>query len=407
MTATLFSAHTTQERWKKGEVFSAYLQRNGISLSLLKTISSEDLQYLAEIQAGEQFRELREDGKLLQALIPVGEEMQIHLFKDMDGEKFHFDIIPIVCRHLSDSVTFVVEKGLSEDINRWTRNPRLGYLLKKYYGKSVNFRTLKKGDRVSFLYTQRSRLGKPYGSANIKASLIQTRGKNKFIFADEGGIFYDDTHKDIAYIVKKRIKTEHGKPFARPLRKMRITSKFTYKRWHPILKRYRPHLGVDFGGRKGTPIYATHAGKVIYSGWMSGYGKVIKIAHSGGFVSLYAHQSRLAAKKGKYVKRGEMIGFVGNTGRSTGPHLHFGLYKNSKAVDPMQYVQKKALSQKRIEVKKITKHKIVEIVGAKENKIFLLKSIGRDATAFRWITYTNLYDRINDRSQHEKQDNKF
>jgi len=406
MVATLFAAEVNQKKWKEGEVFSSYLEKNGVGTGLLKRISASDLQFLSEIQAGERFFELREEGRLQQALIPVGEEMQIHLFRDIKGEKFHFDIIPIVCKQLTDYVTFTIEKGLYEDINRWTKNPRLGYLLKKYYGKSVNFRNLHKGDKVSFIYTQRSRLGKPFGSPKVQASLIRSRGKNRFIFADKG-MYYDAVYKDISYIIKKKVRTEKGRSFVRPIRKMRITSKFTYKRWHPILKRYRPHLGVDIGAKRGTKIYATHAGKVIYAGWMGGYGKVTKISHSGGFVSLYAHQSRLLVKRGQYVKRGQVIGYVGSTGRSTAPHLHFGLYKNAKAVNPMQYIERKALSEKRIEIKKITKHRVVEIPGAKKNKKSMLKLVKGEPKGFRWETYVKPYNRIEERSKYEKQDHTF
>jgi len=406
MVATLFAAEVNQKKWKEGEVFSSYLEKNGVGTGLLKRISASDLQFLSEIQAGERFYELREEGRLQQVLIPVGEEMQIHLFRDIKGEKFHFDIIPIVCKQLTDYVTFSIEKGLYEDINRWTKNPRLGYLLKKYYGKSVNFKNLHKGDKVSFVYTQRSRLGKPFGSPKVKASLIRSRGKNKFIFADKG-MYYDAVYKDISYIIKKKVRTEKGRSFVRPIRKMRITSKFTYKRWHPILKRYRPHLGVDIGAKRGTKIYATHAGKVIHAGWMGGYGKVTKLSHSGGFVSLYAHQSRLVVKRGQYVKRGQVIGYVGNTGRSTAPHLHFGLYKNARAVNPMQYIERKALSEKRIEIKKITKHRVVEIPGAKKNKKTMLKLVKGEPKGFRWETYVKPYNRIEERSKYEKQDHTF
>ena len=401
MVATLFAAEVSQKRWKEGEAFSSYLEKNGIGTGLLKRISASDLEFLSEIQAGEQFYELREEGKLQQVLIPVGEEMQIHLFRDIKGEQFHFDIIPIVCKQLTDYVTFSIKKGLYEDLNRWTRNPRLGYLLKKYYGKSINFRNLHKGDKVAFVYTQRSRLGKPFGSPKIKASLIQNRGENRFIFADKE-IYYDAPYKDISYTVRKKVRTEKGRSFVRPIRKMRITSKFTYKRWHPILKRYRPHLGVDIGAKRGTKIYATHAGKVIYAGWMGGYGKVIKIKHSRGFVSLYAHQSRLAVKKGAYVKRGQVIGYVGSTGRSTAPHLHFGLYKNAKAVNPMQYIGKRALGEKRTEVKKITKHRVVEIPGAKKNKKLMLRLVKGESKGFRWQTYVKPYNTIEERNKYEK-----
>jgi len=402
VTLTLFSAQTSQQKWKSGEAFSTYLEKNHIPLSLLKRISKEDLQYLSEIQAGERFYELREKDKLLQALIPVGEEMQIHLFRDIGGETYHFDLTPILCREFSDTVSFVTEKGFYEDINRWTRNPRLGYLLKKYYGKVVDFKKLQKRDRITFVYSQRSRLGKPFGAPKIKASLIRTRGKDRFIFSDGEGTYYDDIYKDVAYTIKKQIQTDKGSTFRKPINKMRITSKFTYKRWHPILKKYRPHLGVDIGARRGTKIYATHAGKVTYAGWMGGYGKVTKIKHARGYLSLYAHQSKIAVKRGQYVKRGQVIGYVGNTGRSTAPHLHFGLYKNSKAVNPMKYIGHQSIGKKRTEIKHITKHKSVPIKGAKAYRTQILQAATEAPHAFRWQTYTKPYDRINERSYYEK-----
>jgi murein DD-endopeptidase MepM/ murein hydrolase activator NlpD len=127
--------------------------------------------------------------------------------------------------------------------------------------------------------------------------------------------------------------------FRMPLDRIRITSRFTHRRWHPILHKYRPHHGVDFGAKRGTPIRAIASGRVIYAGWMRGYGKTIKIDHGHGFVSLYGHQSALKVKRGQRVRRGQIIGRVGNTGRSTGPHLHLGLYRRGKPVDPLKYIR--------------------------------------------------------------------
>jgi murein DD-endopeptidase MepM/ murein hydrolase activator NlpD len=406
-TLLLFSAKISQKKWKSGEVFSIYLEKNAVPVSLLKSITAEDLQYLSEIQAGERFYELREGDTLVQALIPVGEEMQIHLFRDIGGESYHFDLVPIVCRTFTDTVSFVTERGFYDDINHWTKNPRLGYLLKKYYGKTVNFRKLQKGDNVSFVYTQRSRLGKPFGAPKIKASLIQTHGVKKFIFGDSEGTYYDNVYKNVAYTVEKKTKTDRGNTFRKPINRMRITSKFTYKRWHPILKKYRPHLGIDIGAKRGTRIYATHAGKVIYAGWMGGYGKVVKIKHAGGYVSLYAHQNSIAVKRGQYVKRGQVIGYVGNTGRSTAPHLHFGLYQNGKAVSPMKHIGRKSVGKKRTEIKHLTKHKVVPIKQAKANKARILQAIQKAPQAFRWQSYVRPYTMISERSKYEESNQTF
>src|SRR3954468_22059052 len=100
----------------------------------------------------------------------------------------------------------------------------------------------------------------------------------------------------------------------------------------------RLHAGIDIGVGIGTPLHADKAGTVIYSSWMSGYGNVIIIDHGGGFSTLYGHQSRLVAGNGQYVTQGQLIGYSGNTGESTGPHLHFETRVNGNPQNPRQYL---------------------------------------------------------------------
>lgn len=105
-------------------------------------------------------------------------------------------------------------------------------------------------------------------------------------------------------------------------------------RKHPILGYQRMHAGMDFAAPSGTPIYAAADGRVTFSGWNGGHGKFVKIQHSGGLGSGYAHMSRIAVAAGKQVKRGQVIGYVGSTGLSTGPHLHYELYRNGRTINP-------------------------------------------------------------------------
>ncbi|MCX6362569.1 MAG: peptidoglycan DD-metalloendopeptidase family protein [Actinobacteria bacterium] len=116
-----------------------------------------------------------------------------------------------------------------------------------------------------------------------------------------------------------------------------ITSPFGY-RIHPILGYRKLHTGVDFGVGYGTPIHAADSGTVIYATWMSGYGNVTIIDHGRGISTLYGHQSSLAVGSGTPVSRGQVIGYVGSTGFSTGPHLHFEVRVNGTPVDPMGYL---------------------------------------------------------------------
>jgi len=416
----LQGAEVRQTVWKKGETFSDYLQRNGVSLELLKSISGEDAKYLSEIQAGEPFYELKEGTTLLQSLIPIGEEMQIQLSRDLRSDRYRFDIIPIAYRVVEDRAVVEIRKSCSADIDRVTHNPRLGFLLKYLYKGAVDFRKLRRGDKVAFAYRQKSRLGRPWGQAKIRGAVVESRGKRRFIFVDEEGNAWNDvvkkvrsTRKGKREVVKTVTRTVRSNVrrsrFVMPIRGARITSRFSYKRWHPILHRYRPHLGVDWGAKRGTPLYAIDKGRVIYAGWMRGYGKVVKIDHGRGVVSLYAHQSRIKVRRGRYVKRGEVIGFVGSTGRSTGPHVHFGLYKNGRAVNPLHYLGKSA---KVSSVRKITRHlktmeeytvvqtKTVPIQGAKMLKKQLVDALENPPKAYQWESYDRSTVRLSDKKHY-------
>jgi murein DD-endopeptidase MepM/ murein hydrolase activator NlpD len=116
-----------------------------------------------------------------------------------------------------------------------------------------------------------------------------------------------------------------------------ITSGYGY-RTHPILGYSRLHSGTDFGAISGTPIVAASDGVVVTAGWLGGYGNAVVISHGGGVATLYAHQSRLAVGPGVRVHRGQVIGYVGSTGMSTGPHLHFEVRINGVTTDPARYL---------------------------------------------------------------------
>jgi len=120
-----------------------------------------------------------------------------------------------------------------------------------------------------------------------------------------------------------------------PLKYSRISSYFSYRRFHPILRIYRPHLGIDYAAPQGTPVSAIADGTVIFKGWNNGFGNFIKIRHSHGIISSYGHLYRFAhgLRKGRKVKQGQVIGYVGTTGLSTGPHLDFRITKYGRYVN--------------------------------------------------------------------------
>jgi murein DD-endopeptidase MepM/ murein hydrolase activator NlpD len=124
-----------------------------------------------------------------------------------------------------------------------------------------------------------------------------------------------------------------------PLRFNLITSSFTYSRFHPILKVNRPHLGVDYAAPVGTPIWSVADGVVTGAGWMGGSGRAVKIRHRNGIESSYSHLIRIAAgmRTGVRVRQKQIIGYLGSTGLSTGPHLHYGMKVNGRAVNPAKF----------------------------------------------------------------------
>jgi len=415
---SLFGAKVTMEKWKRGETFSQYLNACNIHPDILKSISKEDLKFLSEIQGGQTYYELRDrEGNLEQSLIPIGEEMQIRVAKERETGLYTFDIIPIAYKQDEYSATVTINSNPHTDVKNTLNHPALADKMGQLLKGTVDTKKLKKGDKISFIYVQKTRMGKPYYMPHIKVAMLESHGKKQFIYADEDGYGYTSDKKSQAYTVKGKkkitytrrvpIKSKHAR-FGMPLRHARITSSFSHRRYHPILKRYRPHHGTDFGARRGTPLLAVNSGKVIFAGRMGGYGKVVKIKHNGGYVSLYAHQSRIRVKRGQRVKKGQIIGYVGSTGRSTGPHLHFGLTKNGRWINPMKVLRKKSaggtILKKFTKYKETstTKYKKVVIKNAKANKAKLLEYMKRENKPFVWDNFTQSSMRINDGQSHRR-----
>lgn len=137
-------------------------------------------------------------------------------------------------------------------------------------------------------------------------------------------------------------KTKHKINLIVPLKYIYISSPFSKKRFHPILHRWLAHKGIDYVNKTNTKIVAASDGVVSYVGRYGSYGKYVKIKHKNGFYTEYAHLNKYAMiRRGDKVKQGQIIGYLGNTGRSTGPHLHFGLFYKGKAVNPIYYYNNK------------------------------------------------------------------
>lgn len=206
-------------------------------------------------------------------------------------------------------------------------------LLDKVFQWQVDFsRQVQPGDRYRLAFERQVRPdGSMRGKGRVVAAELENRGRSLRaiwfdLHGDGIGGYYD---LDGASLRRAFLKA--------PLEFRRISSGFNLNRFHPILNVNRPHIGVDYAAATGTPVMATADGTVTVRGVQGGYGNLVEIRHSGGFVSRYAHLNGFASgvRAGARVSQGEVIGYVGMTGLATGPHLHYELHKDGRPVDPL------------------------------------------------------------------------
>ncbi len=202
------------------------------------------------------------------------------------------------------------------------------------FGGKVEFARLRRGDNFRILWEMRTSLDGSYAeSGRLIAAEIENQGKT---FA---AIRHEDEQGRVGYFDLEG-RPLGGSGFAQPIERARLTSRFSYSRYHPVLRRSRPHYGVDLAAPTGTPVRAIAAGVVKSARWDGGLGRAIRIDHGGGerFASVYGHLSGFARDlhQGARVTKGQIIGFVGSTGLSTGPHLHLAIVKGGRFVDPLE-----------------------------------------------------------------------
>lgn len=188
-------------------------------------------------------------------------------------------------------------------------------------------RDLRTGDRFQVLFEEVWRDGQRHGLGEILALRYVNAGRTieAYRFGPDGG-YYDGEGRPLR------------KMFLRsPMRYTRVTSRFSHRRFHPVLKTYRPHYGVDYGAPTGTPVRVTASGVVTFAGRNGGAGNMVKVRHPNGYLSAYLHLSRFGrgVRSGARLSQGDVIGYVGSTGLSTGPHLDYRVQKNGRWIDPL------------------------------------------------------------------------
>lgn len=223
----------------------------------------------------------------------------------------------------------VIESSLWNTMKANNLDPMLALNLENVYAWTIDFFGLQKGDRFRLIYDEIYVDSVSIGINNIYAVQFDYYGKEIYAFRFE-------KNDSVGYYNEKGENLQ--KAFLKaPLKFYRISSGYSSGRMHPILRIVRPHHGVDYAAPKGTPVLSIGEGTVISRGWAGGGGNAVKIRHNSVYTTQYMHLSGYAdgINVGARVRQGQVIGFVGSTGLSTGPHLDFRVYKGGSAVNPL------------------------------------------------------------------------
>lgn len=198
---------------------------------------------------------------------------------------------------------------------------------------------LRRGDRFTVIYEELYSKDKKIGDGDILAAEFTNQG------VAHRAIRYTDDSGRVDYYSPEGASLR-GTFLKSPMKFSRVTSGFSRKRFHPVLKKWRAHKGVDYGAPRGTPIYATADGRITLAGRKGGYGNAVALRHGGKYSTLYGHLSRIKSgvRPGKTIHQGDIVGYVGSTGLATGPHLHYEFRINGVHRNPLTWRSPKANS---------------------------------------------------------------
>jgi murein DD-endopeptidase MepM/ murein hydrolase activator NlpD len=224
-------------------------------------------------------------------------------------------------------VAGVINSSLYQTLIDINCSAGLAMEMSEIYAWSIDFYRIQKGDRFKVIFSEKWVGDTRVGIGTIEACLFEHLNENFYAFPFEQNNVVDYFDEQAKSLRKAFLKS--------PLKFGRISSSFTMRRYHPVQKRWKAHLGTDYAAPKGTPILAVGDGKVIEARYKKFNGNYVKIKHNGTYTTQYLHMSKFAngVRSGKYVRQGDVIGYVGSTGLATGPHVCFRFWKNGKQVN--------------------------------------------------------------------------
>jgi murein DD-endopeptidase MepM/ murein hydrolase activator NlpD len=324
-------------RLSPGQSMARVLSEKGVPGA---TIGLIDREMRAEFdfrrsQPGDRFRLIRaDDGDVISFRYWVDSEESILLFRDGNG--FGLRRERAVLEPRTARLDGVVKGSLYHAIQSAGENPSLATAFSEVFAWDLDFsRQLRTGDRFEIVYEKLYRASSEGGSEYVRPGRILaarfqgSAGDYTAIYFEEGDGFGSYFRPDGSVM--------DGSYLAAPVAYSRIASPYSGARRHPILKIVRPHHGIDYAAPEGAPVWSVADGKVIYRGWSGGFGNLVKIRHANGYVSYYAHLSGFGKglKVGSTVEQKQVIGYVGETGLATGPHVCFRVTQNGRYVNPL------------------------------------------------------------------------
>jgi murein DD-endopeptidase MepM/ murein hydrolase activator NlpD len=248
-----------------------------------------------------------------------------------NGSGFEVTSQQAVIREVETAVSATIDRSLYEALREQGEAPQLVQQLIDVFQWDIDFFELRKGDSFSLVVTKQYAGHDLLGYGPVKAARFTHRGTTYEAFRHEA----EDGHGGYYGSGGTPLRKQFLKA---PLKFTRVTSGFTKKRFHPVLKYFRPHYGIDYGAPIGTPVMSTADGVVVEARYKPGEGNFIRVRHSSRYDTCYLHLSkfRKGLKKGVRVTQGDVIGYVGMTGLATGPHLDYRVSENGKWLNPLQ-----------------------------------------------------------------------
>ncbi|MDM8517262.1 peptidoglycan DD-metalloendopeptidase family protein [Desulfobacterales bacterium HSG16] len=326
------SSQIIQNVVRRNESLSDILLANNVPYSVIHSLASKskDVFDVRSIRAGNPYCIIKDADSSEDASYMVYEQNSVdYVVFDMDDTKA-VDVyngrkdVEIRNRKIAGVIDSSLWNALKGEQHRY----ELAVKLAELYAWTIDFYHLQKDTRFQVIFEEKFVNGKAVGMRNILAARLTSHGEDYYAF------YYEQDGRDGRYF------DEDGRSLQKaflkaPVKYSSITSGYTTKRFHPILHRYRAHLGIDYAAPKGTPITSVGDGVILKAQYNRGKGRFVKIRHNGTYATEYFHMTRFASniKPGTRVYQGDVIGYVGSTGLATGPHVCFRFWKNGKQVN--------------------------------------------------------------------------